>query len=140
MSEFEYTDINDPTSGTPAQRAAAEEMLAAAVEHYRDEAIKAHPGAAKLREYLTADGTKAGIMALAAELEGKLGTGEETPAPGAAVRGGSPALSGTRHPGDDNYDLEAAQQELRQTRNHDAVMMKLIRSRLDAAGHAPLEG
>lgn len=130
MSEFEYTDINDPSSGTPAQRAAAEAIMNDALETWRDRAIKAHPGASKLREYLTAE-TADGVMNLAAELEGKLGNDQPEPTV-PTVTGGSPALNS--YDGDDNSELGQAREALRKNPNNEKLQSDWLRAKFHDAG------
>jgi hypothetical protein len=134
VSEFEYTDINDPSSGTYAQRQAAEEMAAAALEHWRDKALAKHPGASALREYLTAD-SAAGVEALAAELEGKLGTGaggQQSP-PSPSVTGGSPALGSYQGDGGD-YTQERAMEDIRNGVDREKVFAQRLTQKFHDAG------
>ncbi len=135
MSEFEYSDINDPTSGTPAQRQAAEEMAEAALEHWRDKAIAAHPGAAKLREYLT-ESSADRVMALAADLEAKLGPSQPeptTPSVGAC----SPALPNSPTGGSD--ELSVATEALRRNPNSNQAQSDYLRAKHHQYGYAYID-
>ncbi len=82
MSNPYYNDEAQPTEAE-AQAAMAQ------LEGWRDDAVKRHPGAAPLREYLTAN-SRAKVMELAGDLADKLGAGEAPSGP--TVTGGSPAL------------------------------------------------
>jgi hypothetical protein len=117
---------------TPEDKQAAQDTMTAAVEHWRDEALKAHPAAAPLREYLTAD-SKAEVMALAEDLAAKLqGTrGGDLPNE-PPVPGGSPALHEGTHPG--HPDRELDELRLRARRGDTNAAAEVMRRQREAAG------
>ncbi len=78
MSNPYYNDEAQPTEAE-AQAAMAQ------LEGWRDDAVKRHPGAAPLREYLTAN-SRAKVMELAGDLADKLGAGESPSGPTEAAR------------------------------------------------------
>jgi len=105
-------------------------LAADALEHWRDEAIKAHPGAASLREYLTA-GSKQATIDLAKDLEAKIGPTQPAPS-SPAVTGGSPALAANPGEGDDS--LSEAREALRRNPNSNAAQTEYLRAKFEASG------
>jgi hypothetical protein len=126
MSANYWNDEAQPA--TDAQRAAAEAIMNDALETWRDRALKDHPGAAPLREYLTAE-TAEGVKALAADLEAKIGpTQPAQPTP--TVGAGSPALP----PSADDNPLSEAAEALRRNPNSNEAQSNWLREKFHDAG------
>jgi len=106
------------------------------LENWRNEAIAQYPAVASLREYLTAE-TKGKTLELAKDLAEKLGRGQ-TPTPGAAVGGGSPAIG--RHPGDQEYTQERAMEDIRNGVDRELVFQNRLAQKFHDTGQlAPWE-
>jgi hypothetical protein len=120
MSANYWNDEAQPA--TDAQRAAAEAIMNDALETWRDRALKDHPGAAPLREYLTAE-TAEGVKALAADLEAKIGPTQPAQP--------SPAI--TSHPGEGS-ELSEAREALRRSPNNPQLQSDWLKAKFHDAG------